>query len=84
MPEFWPVPLWRLLGGWTNEVELSHILGLGTPEEVADQARELIARGKTKMAAIGAIMRKQLQLMRGVLVSGVPYSHEYEKLPISH
>lgn len=38
------VPLWRLLGGWTNEVELSHILGLGTPEEVADQARELIAR----------------------------------------
>ena len=57
---------------------------LKTKSPVAIWARELIARGKTKMAAIGAIMRKQLQLMRGVLVSGVPYSHEYEKLPISH
>lgn len=38
------VPLWRLLGGWSNEVELSHILGLGSPEQVAQQARSLIAQ----------------------------------------
>ena len=57
---------------------------LKTKSPVAIWARELIARGKTKMEAIGAIMRKQLQLMRGVLVSGVPYTHDYQKLAASH
>ncbi len=52
---------------------------LKTKSPVAQWARELIARGKTKMEAIGAIMRKQLHLMRGVLVSGVPYSQNYLK-----
>ena len=37
------LPLYRLLGGWTNEVELTYILGLGTPEEVAEQAQGIIA-----------------------------------------
>jgi L-Ala-D/L-Glu epimerase / N-acetyl-D-glutamate racemase len=38
------VPLYRLLGGWSSEIELSHILGLGTPHQVAQQARDVIAR----------------------------------------
>ena len=38
------VPLYRLLGGWSNEVVLSHILGLGTPRQVAEQAQRLIAQ----------------------------------------
>ena len=38
------VPLYRLLGGWSNEVNLSHILGLGTPPQVAEQAQRLIAQ----------------------------------------
>jgi L-alanine-DL-glutamate epimerase-like enolase superfamily enzyme len=38
------VPCWRLLGGWSNRVRLSHILGLGTPEEVAAQALDLRER----------------------------------------
>jgi L-alanine-DL-glutamate epimerase-like enolase superfamily enzyme len=37
------VPCWRLLGGWGNRVRLSHILGLGSPEEVAEQALTLRA-----------------------------------------
>lgn len=37
------VPLYRLLGGWTNEVELTYILGLGTPQEVAEQAQKVIS-----------------------------------------
>jgi L-alanine-DL-glutamate epimerase-like enolase superfamily enzyme len=35
--------LYRLFGGWTNQVELTYILGLGTPEEVAEQALKVIA-----------------------------------------
>ena len=38
------VPLYRLLGGWSNEVELSHILGLGTAQQVVEQAQRLIAQ----------------------------------------
>lgn len=38
------LPLYRLLGGWTNEVELTYILGLGTPEEVAEQAQKVMAQ----------------------------------------
>lgn len=52
---------------------------LKTNSLVAKWARELIARGKSKMQAIGAIMRKQLQLMRGVLVAGVPYNENHRK-----
>src|SRR6185436_5902778 len=37
------LPLHRLLGGWTNDVELTYILGLGTPEEVAEQALGVMA-----------------------------------------
>ena len=57
---------------------------LRTNTRVACWARELIARGKTKMEAIGAIMRKQLQLMRGVLVSGVPYQDTRPKAFLTH
>ncbi len=38
------VPCWRLLGGWGNRVRLSHILGIGSPEQVADQALALRAQ----------------------------------------
>jgi L-alanine-DL-glutamate epimerase-like enolase superfamily enzyme len=38
------VPCWRLLGGWSNRVRMSHILGLGSPEEVAAQALDLRER----------------------------------------
>jgi L-alanine-DL-glutamate epimerase-like enolase superfamily enzyme len=37
------LPLYRVFGGWSNEVELTYILGLGTPDEVADQALKVIA-----------------------------------------
>ena len=37
------LPLYRLLGGWTDDVELTYILGLGTPEEVAEQAAGIVA-----------------------------------------
>lgn len=37
------LPLYRLLGGWTDDVELTYILGLGTPEEVAEQAQGIVA-----------------------------------------
>lgn len=57
---------------------------LNKKSPVALWASQLIARGKAKMEAIGAIMRKQLQLMRGVLVSGLPYTHEHQKLTPSH
>lgn len=36
------IPCYKLLGGWGNEIQLSYILGLGTPEEVANQALRVI------------------------------------------
>lgn len=36
----------------------------------------LLEKGKSRMSTIGALMRKLLVLMRGVLVSGRPYSPE--------
>jgi L-alanine-DL-glutamate epimerase-like enolase superfamily enzyme len=38
------LPLYRLFGGWTDQVELTYILGLGTPEEVALQAQSIVAQ----------------------------------------
>lgn len=36
------IPCYKLLGGWGDEVDLSYILGLGEPNEVADQALQVI------------------------------------------
>lgn len=38
------MPLYRYFGGWTNEVELTYILGLGPPEEIAEYAQKMIAQ----------------------------------------
>jgi L-alanine-DL-glutamate epimerase-like enolase superfamily enzyme len=38
------LPLYRYFGGWTNEVVLTYILGLGTPQEVAAQAQKVVAQ----------------------------------------
>jgi transposase len=39
----------------------------------------LIAAGKEKMCALGAVMRKMLVLMRSMLISGKPYQRHHEK-----
>ena len=41
----------------------------------------LIERGKSKMCAIGAMMRKLLLLVRAVVVSGVPYDPHFSSSP---
>jgi transposase len=38
----------------------------------------LIQNGKTKMAAIGAVMRKTLCVMRAILISGKPYDRNWK------
>jgi L-alanine-DL-glutamate epimerase-like enolase superfamily enzyme len=38
------MPLWRWLGGYTKEVEVCHLLGIGPPAEVAAQAEAMRAR----------------------------------------
>jgi transposase len=40
---------------------------------------KLLAAGKTKMAALGAIMRKMLCVMRAMLISGKPYDPHYQR-----
>lgn len=39
----------------------------------------LVAAGKEKMSALGAVMRKMLVLMRSMLISGKPYQRHYQK-----
>lgn len=46
--------------------------------------RHLVAQGKSKMAALGAVMRKLLVLMRALIVSNSPYRDDFNtggKLP---
>jgi transposase len=39
----------------------------------------LLTKGKTSLAAIGAVMRTMLTVMRAILISGVPYDDSYER-----
>lgn len=39
----------------------------------------MLLQGKSKMTALGAIMRKLLVLMRAVLIGNTPYNPEYER-----
>ena len=41
----------------------------------------LLARGKTKMTVVGAVMHKLLVLAYGVLKSGQPFDPHYRPLP---
>jgi L-Ala-D/L-Glu epimerase len=38
------MPLYKLFGGWSNEVEVSYILGLGTPDEAVAEVERMIER----------------------------------------
>ena len=40
----------------------------------------LLARGKTKMSALGAAMRKLVHLCFGVIKTQQPYQHDYSKI----
>lgn len=40
----------------------------------------LLARGKSKMSALGAAMRKLVHLCFGVLKTRQPYRHDYVKI----
>lgn len=45
-----------------------------TDSHLGDFYRDLVARGKSKRLAIGALMRKLALLMRAVLIQGTPYA----------
>lgn len=47
--------------------------------DFADTYHRLIASGKTKMAALGAVMRKLLLVMRAIVISGQPYDPHYNR-----
>ncbi|MCX7016378.1 MAG: transposase [Candidatus Sumerlaeota bacterium] len=47
--------------------------------DLAHFYHRLLARGKTKMAALGAVMRKLLLLMRALVISGQPYQPHYHR-----
>jgi transposase len=50
---------------------------VGGDNEFADTYHRLIAAGKPKMAALGAVMRKLLLVMRAIVISGQPYDPHY-------
>jgi transposase len=49
----------------------------GRDNDLAEFGKHLVECGKTKMQAIGAIMRKLLVVMRAVLISGEEYRNNY-------
>jgi transposase len=49
------------------------------PNDLSETYRRLCQEGKNGKAAIGALMRKQLILMRAILISGKPYDPTWKK-----
>jgi transposase len=47
--------------------------------DFARMYKDLLHKGKPKMSAIGAVMRKMLLVMRAILISGQPYQPHYRK-----
>lgn len=47
--------------------------------DFADTYRHLLANGKTPKAALGAVMRKILLVMRALVISGQPYDRHYNR-----
>lgn len=47
--------------------------------DLADFYHRLLDEKKTEMAALGAVMRKLLVVMRAILISGEPYVKHYRK-----
>lgn len=45
---------------------------------------KLLTKGKTSLAAIGAVMRKMLTVMRAILISGIPFDDSYESKKKNH
>lgn len=45
--------------------------------DLADLYHRLLARGKTKKAALGTVMRKLLVVMRAILITGKPYQKRH-------
>ena len=62
-----------------NALYMAAMTAIGTDSELAATYRRLLDKKKTKMAALGAIMRKILILMRAILISGKPYEKHYRK-----
>jgi transposase len=53
------------------------MVAIGGDTDLAAFYKALIARGKSKMSALGAVMRKMLVVMRAVVISGKPYEKHH-------
>lgn len=53
------------------------MVAVGGDNDFADTYQRLIAAGKPKKAALGAIMRKLLLVMRAIVISGEPYDPHF-------
>jgi transposase len=54
---------------------------VGGDNEFADLYHRLLRNGKNKKAALGAIMRKLLVVMRAIVISGEPYQPHFNRRP---
>lgn len=58
---------------------MAAMTAIRTDSDLADFYHRLLAQNKTKMAALGAVMRKLLVVMRAVVISGQPYQKHYRR-----
>jgi len=52
-------------------------LNTKNPNTLSEMHYRLCANGKHGKAALGAVMRKQLTVMRAILISGIPYDPKW-------
>ena len=58
---------------------LSAMVAIRGDNDLSATYQHLIAQGKSRMAALGAVMRKLLLVMRAVLISGKPYDPHHAR-----
>jgi len=56
---------------------MAAMAAIRSDNSLAQFYHHLVEQGKSNMAALGAVMRKQIVLARAILISGQPYQHDF-------
>lgn len=62
---------------------MAAIVAIRKSNPLTEMYQRLVAKGKSKMSALGAVMRKLLIVMRAILISGQPFDADFKTAEMS-